>query len=125
MVNYSDIFEAFCRYAASRSQADWCDLWILCQRRMEALVKTKARNLAVPLDPGEIDGIIVDATSRVMVKLKNANDIDESFISSSFWFEFKTTALYYNRSAEKWGRLKKAARLMNVKYYTNFPAPHP
>ena len=124
MVDYKQVYESFIVYAATRSQSAWCDLWILCQRRMEALVKTKARKLSVPLDSGEIEGIITDATARVMEKLKTASDIDESFISSSFWFEFKTTALYYNRGAEKWSRMKKAARLMNIKYYTNFPTHH-
>ena len=125
MVTYEQIFEAFCKYAASREQGAWCDLWILCQRRMEALVKTKARLLSVPLDAGEIDGIITDATTRVMDKLKTANSIDESFISSTFWFQLKATTLYYNREMEKWSRMKRAARLMGLKYFTNFAKPTP
>lgn len=125
MITYCDVLKAFLIYAAGRKQGDWNDLWILAQRRMEALVKTKARLLSVPLDTGEIDGIITDATTRVMDKLRTASDVDEKTISATFWYEFKTTARDYNRSMEKWSRMKKAARLMGLKYFTNFIKPTP
>jgi len=84
MVTYDEIFEAFCRYAASRSQSDWCDLWILCQLRMEALVKTKAKKLAVPLSHEDIEDLITDSTMRVMRKLQTAADVDPGYISKTF-----------------------------------------
>ena len=46
MVTYEQIYEAFVEYAASRSQKDWNKLWFLCEERMAALVKTKAKELS-------------------------------------------------------------------------------
>lgn len=113
MVTYDEIFEAFCRFAASRDQSDWCDLWILCQRRMEALVKTKAKKLTIPLSHEDIEDLITDSTMRVMRKLQTAADIDPGYISKTFWFENYTAFQTFNQYHKHIRREEEFVKILN------------
>lgn len=119
MVDYENVYRAFLRYAASGSQSDWCKLWILCSRRMEALVKTKAKGLKVPLQEGDIDDIITDSTCRVMRVLRYAHDVDEGFISKTFWNQNLAAFKTYNRNAGKVWRDEKIAKALNERFFLN------
>ena len=116
VVDYKQVFDAFVVFAADRSQDSWCDLWILCQRRMEALVKTKAKKLTVPLPEGDIDDIITDSTARVMNILSTANDLTSNSICGIFTAQNKKAFNKYNQSAKRWKRLKNAAFIMNIRF---------
>lgn len=109
-VTYDQIYDAFIVYAASRNDSDWWDLWILCQRRMEALVKSKAKALTVPLPCEDLASLIVDSTYRVMDKLEKADDVTPGFISKIFWFENLRAFKDYNRSQEKIAKIEKYLR---------------
>lgn len=114
MVTYCDIYEAFCKYAASQKQEDWNRLWFLCEERMSALVKTKAKRLSVPLDAMDLMDLIRDSTVLVLQRLKSAPDVTiPGFISKTFWFEFKHAYTAFNRSAKRWQRMSKVAAMLN------------
>ena len=102
MTTYDDIYDAFIQYAASRDDSSWWDLWILCQRRMGALVKTRAKKLKTPLSREDINSIIIDSTIIAIKKLKTAPDIDKNKISSIFWFSNLSAFRDYNRHMKKW-----------------------
>ena len=119
MTDYKQVYVAFVHYAASRNQADWCELWIVCNRRMAALVKTKARKLSVPLPEGDIDDVINDSTCRVMKALKEASDVTEAFISKTFWHENLHAFTLYNRDKEKVRRDEKIAKRLNDIFFLN------
>lgn len=107
MVTYDQIFEAFVRYATSRERSDWFDLWILCQRRMTALVLMRSRTLQKPLDAEDLRDLVTDATCRVMHRLRDAPDLDTDAIGRLFWFEELHAFTAYNRSLSRWMRLQK------------------
>jgi len=113
MVTYDEIFEVFCRYAASRSQSDWCDLWMLCTRRMEALVKTKARVLKVPPSPDDIADIVTDSTILVLKRLREASDVSPAFISKTFWYKNMAAFKTYNRAKRKIEIEERIAQALN------------
>ena len=75
---------------------------------MSALVKTKAKNLKVPLPEGDIDDIVTDSTCRLMARLKQLPDISVSVISKEFWFQNLSAFRDYNRSMEPDATLRKA-----------------
>lgn len=125
MVTYEQIFEAFCRYAASRDQSDWCDLWILCTRRMEALVKTKAKALKEPLSSEDIADLVTDSTILVMRKLRDANDIDAEIISKTFWYGNRTAFKTFNRLKRKIARDEDVVQTINEKYFATCPSNRP
>lgn len=108
-VTYDQIYDAFIVYAASRNDSDWWDLWTLCQRRMEALVKSKAKSLATPLSNEDFASLIIDSTCRVMDKLEHADDVTPEFISKTFWFENLREFKGFNRSQEK---IQKIAKIL-------------
>ena len=116
MVDYQAVYEAFLRYAASRNQADWAALWVLCVRRMEPYVKSRARGLTVPLDRGDLDDLVTDSVARVIGKLTSAADVTPEYISKTFYYENRHAFTAYNRSQGRWRRMAQAARAMNEKY---------
>lgn len=113
MESYESVYQAFIKYAASRDDSDWFDLWIVCNRRMEALVKTKAKRLKVPLPEGDIDDIIIDSAARVMVRLKTLPDVTADIISKTFWYENLSTFRDYNRDKTPDAILRKALAISN------------
>lgn len=113
MVTYCDIFEAFCKYAANQKQEDWNRLWFLCEERMGALVKTKAKKLTVPLDAMDLMDLIRDSTVLVLRRLKSAPVVTTEYISVTFWDENRTAFHAFNRSAKRWQRMSKAAAMLN------------
>lgn len=117
MVTYDEIFKVFCRYAVSRDQSDWCDLWILCTRRMEALVKIKAKALKVPLSSEDIADLITDSTALVMKKLREGNDIDSIFVSKAFWNSYRTSLTLLIRSRQKIIRDRQIIRELNQNFF--------
>lgn len=119
MVDYSKVYEAFLQYAASGNQSDWCELWISCTHRMEALVKTKAKKLKVPLPEGDISDIVTDSTCRVMRVLRYAHDVDEGFISKTFWNQNLASFKTYNRRMGKVRRDEKIAKVLNERFFLN------
>lgn len=113
MVSYDDIFKAYLEYEKEHDCHKWCDLWMLCNTRMGALVKHRAKKLAIPLPEGDIDDLITDATARVMCVLRNDRADSPAYISKTFHFENKTAFKYYNISKLKDQRLAKMIRLSN------------
>ena len=113
MVTYCDIYEAFCKYAASQKQEDWNRLWFLCEERMAALVKTKARGLAVPLDAMDLMDLIRDSTVLVLRRLKLAPVVTVDYISVTFYDENRHAFTAFCRSAKRWQRMGKAATILN------------
>jgi hypothetical protein len=113
MTTYHDVLEAFEGYKASRSQKDWNKLWFLCEERMAALVKTKAKGLSVPLDAMDLMDLIRDASIRVLRRLKEADDVTEDYISVTFYNENRTAFEEFNRINKRWQRMNKAAGILN------------
>lgn len=114
MVTYENVFEAFCRYAASRSQSDWCELWIISTRRMEALVKTKLKNKAALPD---FPDIITDATSEAMLKMQCANLATADAISKLFWIAYRNKTRDHFRELAKIRRIEAAVNLITEIYF--------
>ena len=115
MVTYEEIYEAFCVYAASRDQADWCNLWIICQRRVEALVKSHLKGRP-PLE--DIDGIISDATAKALQAMVTANDLSPDDVSKICWKACMHTITAYFDALKRWRRMEKMAAVLNsAKHY--------
>lgn len=113
MVDYENVYEAFLRFAASGNQSDWCELWILCQRRMEALVKTKFKNKA-PC-PDFLD-IITDATAEAVVKMRNAATITPDSVSRIFWIAYRNKSRDHFRELAKVRRVESAVKMITEIY---------
>lgn len=117
MVNYENVYEAFLRYAASGNQSDWCELWILCQRREEALIKTHFKGKP-PIE--DIDGIITDATGKAMQKIVLSDIVSVDKISEICWKAAMHTITEYFYSLKRWRRMKNMASILNsAKHYKN------
>lgn len=115
MVTYEEIYKAFCVYAASRDNGDWCDLWILCQRREEALVKSHLKGKP-PLE--DIDGIVTDATGKALKAMKSADVVTVDKISEVCWKACMHTITEYFASLKRWRRMEKMAAVLNsAKHY--------
>ena len=123
MVTYDDILQAFLVYAATREQSAWNKLWFLCEERMAALVKTKAKGLTVPLDSMDLMDLIRDSTARVLRRLREADDVTVDFISKTFYFQNKAQFEEYNRKQDQWNLARRSASLMNEKNFVNFQSP--
>lgn len=106
MTTYDDIYDAFVRYAATRTDLDWWILWGMCQHRMEALVKTRAVKLKNPLSTEDIDSLVLDSTICVAKKLIVAPAIEREKISAIFWFANRRTWTDFNRHKKKWKRIQ-------------------
>ena len=113
MVTYENVYEAFLRYAASRSQSDWSDLWILCNRRMEALVKTRFKNKAPCQD---FPDIVTDATAEAMVKMRDSLTVTPESISRIFWIAYRNKSRDHFRELAKVRRVEVAARMITEIY---------
>ena len=115
MVTYEQIFEAFYKYAASREQGAWCDLWILTQRREEALVKAHMKGRP-PLD--DIDGIITDATGKALKSMMLADVVTVDKISEVCWKGCMHTITEYFASLKRWRNMEKMVSMLNsAKHY--------
>jgi len=116
VVTYEQIFEAFCKYAASREQGAWCDLWILTQRRMEALVKYRAKGLTVPLEEQDLQDLITDSAAGVIEKLVTAHDVNADYISAQFHYCNKTAFEIFNRATKKQQKIAEIISNINDRY---------
>lgn len=115
MVDYQQIYEAFIVYAASRDQGAWSDLWILCQRREEALVKSRLKGKP-PLD--DVDGIITDATGRALERMQKADTMTPETVSKICWRAYMDTVSEYFAALKRWRRMGSMAAMLNsVKHY--------
>lgn len=117
MVSYDDIFKAYLEYEKEHDCHKWCDLWMLCNTRMGALVKMKAAKLKVPLTDGDIDNVIMDSVIYVMASLKEKGCRSTGEISKTFWFENLRAFKEFNRIMKKWQRLDRAAGIANSLYF--------
>ena len=113
MVSYDEIFKAYLEYEKEHDCKKWCDLWMLCNTRMGALVKHRAKKLAIPLPEGDIDDLITDATTRVMCVLRRDTADSAAYISKTFHYENTHAFTAYNRAKRKQQRLISVVRLAN------------
>lgn len=113
MVDYQKVYEAFIEYAATGKQPEWDELWILCQRRMEALVKTNFKNK--PFCEG-VPEVITDAVSEVMAKMQKADRLDVESISKIFWIAYRNKSRDLFRELQKDRRVDKAIRMVTEIY---------
>lgn len=104
LVTYEQIYEAFVVYAASRSDSDWWDLWVLSRRRMGNFIAPRLARIEIYST--EADDIIDDATIELMSKLKQAQDIDIRLISKTFWYCFLHARDRYFRAKSKEKKFK-------------------
>ncbi len=118
MVTYQEVLDAFIVYAAGRSQSAWCDLWILAQRRMEALLKDRFKGKP-PVD--EFDGIITDATAAVLGAMNNKVPLCEDDVSRVFWNCYMNTVRDKFRELKKWRYLKRLASILNSASHVDGP----
>ena len=115
MVTYEQIYKAYCKYEASREYGAWCDLWILIQRREEALVKARVKGRP-PLD--DIDGIITDATGKALKKIMLADVVTVDKISEACWKGCMHTITEYFASIKRWRNMEKMVSMLNsAKHY--------
>lgn len=110
MVDYNQVYEAFVVFAADRSQDSWCDLWILCQRRIEALIKHHLKGKP-PIE--DIDGLISDAVLKALENMKNADSITVDLVSEICWKAAMHTITAYFASLKRWRRMDNMASVLN------------
>lgn len=108
---YEQIYEAFIKYAASRGQSDWNELWILCRRRMGCLIASKCEGVSNE----NIDQISDEAVIEIMGKMQTASDIDSAWISSRFWYAHLHALDKFYRALRKESRLKQYIKDLNEK----------
>lgn len=110
MVTYGDILQAFLVYAATREQSAWCDLWILCQRRIEILVKVRFSGKP-PVD--DFDGIVTDSTAKALNDLKQAHDLNKDAVSKICWTAYMDTVAAYFDNLAQWRKSEEAVSVIN------------
>jgi hypothetical protein len=113
MTTYHDVLEAFQAYKADRSSEHWAQLWDVVLRRMEALVKTRARHLENPLQSDELHDLIIDSAVSVIIKLLSAEEVTEDFISVTFFYKNLSEFSKFKKDKRRWEKLERAASLMN------------
>ena len=126
-VTYADILAAFIEYSATRGQSEWAELWILCQRRMGALVKTQFLGKPPVQD---FDIIITDGSERAMLRLKNyatAQDeckkmmnkdlLSEDDISKLFWCSYRDARHYFFLDLKRRRRLYNKLHSATEKFF--------
>ena len=113
MTTYHDVLEAFQAYKADRSSEHWAQLWDVVLRRMEALVKTRARHLENPLQSDELHDLIIDSAVSVIIKLLSAEEVTEDFISVTFFYKNLSEFSKFKKDKRRWEKLSYAASIMN------------
>lgn len=80
---------AFVQFAATRSQQDYNELWIICWQTMRALCFARYGSRS---DSEDLDDIINNATLRVLAKLSTAQDITTKKTAQIFYWSLRDAA---------------------------------
>lgn len=102
-VSYHDILVEWELFHDAHTKKLWDELWLMCEKRMAALIKSKCKGFHIPADT--IHDMIRDASTEVMGKLRDADMIDCSWVSSRFWFAYRHVITTYIRDSTKAARL--------------------
>lgn len=113
MTTYHDVLEAYQAYKSNQSSENWAQLWDVVLRRMEALVKTRARHLEKPLQSDELHELIIDSAVSVIIKLLSAEEVTEDFISVTFFYKNLSEFSKFKKDKRRWEKLERAASIMN------------